>query len=113
MQPPPDNPENDAEYDSWKAYWSRKRSRAAFDARAAAMAPPPAVELPADASPRIEAAVPAPVQHFPRAPIVDGAWNKSDHVRALCNKGFSVSVDTTKRGKCPLPSAPRRPKSVP
>lgn len=40
---------------------------------------------------------------FSAPPLRDGAWNRSSHVSKLIAKGFSISVDTTKRGKKPPP----------
>ena len=41
------------------------------------------------------------VESFPRTTLRDGAWNKSDHVRALVTSGFTISVDITNRATKP------------
>lgn len=82
----PHLPAEGADSPTWAAYWeTRSRRQARFYLASAQR------EIPA-APPREDFAAP---------PLRDGAWNRSQHVRTLITKGFSISVNENMRGKAP------------
>jgi len=88
----PDLPEPDDDSPTWAQYWTRRR---AFDAWSAQREPAVNIQQNVDAPP------PPQREDFACPGLQAGPWCQSDHVETLVTKGFSISVDITKRGKAP------------
>lgn len=119
-EPPedPGYPPDDDDSPKWAEYWSRKNRYDAYYAglqrqgEAQSASDSDSSDSDSNFHRRSAAAisdVPPPralatAQHDFRAPgITDGSWNRSDHVRKICNVGFSFSPDVRLRGKKPRP----------